>query len=313
MATSKKNTKKKPPQKKNPAKKSKKTKKTEKKVKKRLNYSTIVIILITLAIFIFLKTRDDDKSMGSIDSLNTQVQTETTTTGLDAYELAYYYPTANLNNGGIVEHLAYSLDYNEDHEQADWVFYELTKEEVLNKAVPRKDKFISDPSQSITSASPKDYYKSGYDRGHLCPAADNRWSQQAMEESFYMSNMTPQHPDLNRKIWAELEKQVRDWAIENGKVYVATGPILNDGIKVKIGSNQVSVPNYYYKVVADLSGDEIKGVGFIFSNGENNGQLKNYAFPIDMIEERTNIDFFYKLDDTIEKKIETEFKMEDWF
>jgi endonuclease G len=85
--------------------------------------------------------------MGSIDSLNNQVQTETTTTGLDAYDLAYYYPTANLNNGGIVEHLAYSLDYNEDHEQADWVFYELTKEEVLNKAVPRKDKFINDPSQ----------------------------------------------------------------------------------------------------------------------------------------------------------------------
>lgn len=317
MATQKKTTKKKTtnnkkaPSKKSASTKRKSSKKTSsKKTRKRLSYSTVTIVIIAVATFFFLNSREDHDI---IEDINIEAQATEERLNLDEHVLSYYYPSSNLSNGGLVEHEAYSLDYNEDHEQADWVFYELTKDEVLNKKVVRKDNFKTDPSTSISSALPTDYYKSGYDRGHLCPAADNRWSAQAMEESFYMSNMTPQHPDLNRKIWADLEDLIRDWAIENGKIFIATGPVLADGIKMKIGKSKVSVPNYYYKIVADLSGDDIKGVGFIFSNGENNGELKYYAFPIDMIEERTNIDFFYKLDDEIEKKIETDFKIEDWF
>ena len=306
-ATSKKRTSKKaaPKQKKNTK------KKIQKKVHKRLNYSTLIIITIAIITFFYLNSRDNRDSIEEVMKQESQEINQGDL--LDGKELAYYYPTADLTNGGIVEHLAYSFDYNEDHEQADWVFYELTKSEVLNQKVLRKDNFSQDPSTTISSALPTDYYKSGYDRGHLCPAADNKWSAQAMDQSFYMSNMTPQHPDLNRKIWAELEKKVREWAVANEKVYVATGPILADGFKHKIGKSQVSVPNYYYKVVADLTGDEIKGVGFIFTNSENNGQLKYYAFPIDMIEERTNIDFFPKLDEEVQKQIETEFNIEEWF
>ncbi len=310
MATTKKSTTPKTGKKKaSPKKKSTKAKK--KTTSKRFSYSSLVIILIALAMFFFLKNKKDSDI---IEEINTENTTDSIQNLLfDQYKLDHYYPKTLENNTTLVEHLAYSLAYNEEHEQADWVLYELTKEEVEDKKFPRKDNFKADPSPSISSASPQDYYKSGYDRGHLCPAADNRWSAQAMDQSFYMSNMSPQAPELNRKIWKDLEEQVRDWALQYEKLYIVTGPILNDGVRTKIGDNQVSVPNYYYKVVADLTGDNIKGVGFIFSNGQNNGQLKNFAFPIDMIEERTNIDFFYKLDDDIEKKFETEFKIEDWF
>lgn len=318
---------KKTPLKKSPVKKTQTKKKPKKKSKikssKRISYSTIIIIIIVLLAFFYLHKCRKDNAIDQVIQQTTVTKEEPVTKEsseikikpnlLDSKELSLYYPSANLTNGGIVEHLAYSLDYNEDYEQADWVFYELTKAEVLNKKVPRKDKFIPDPSATISSALATDYYKSGYDRGHLCPAADNRWSQTAMEESFYMSNMSPQHPDLNRKIWAELEDKVRDWAVFNEKVFVATGPILADGYKLKIGKSNVAVPNYFYKVVADLTGSEIKGVGFIFVNGQNNGELKYYATSIDMVEERTKIDFFPKLDQKIQKQIESDFKVEDWF
>lgn len=292
-------------------------KKSSRQSAKRLSYSTLIIIIIVVSAYFYLnKSRKADT--GEIGKIVNKIEQDPTDIIaqidlLDSKKLSHYYPSADLTNGGIVEHLAYSLDYNEEHEQADWVFYELTKEEVQNKKVPRKDKFAKDPSTSISSALPTDYYKSGYDRGHLCPAADDRWSQEAMEQSFYMSNMSPQHPDLNRRIWKDLEEKVRDWAVENEKVYVATGPILIDGFKAKTGKSSVSIPNYFYKVVVDITGDEIKGVGFIFSNGENNGELKYYACPIDIVEKRTNIDFFPNLSNDIEKQIEADFIIEDWF
>lgn len=330
MAT-KKTTKKASPKKKSPVKKKTKKKINKKSSSKKLSYSTLIIIAVVVLMFFYINRNDKPDIINQIQEQQSDKvsQTELIESKVDEdildqiieeksevitqKDLSFYYPSSNLTNGGIVSHLAYSLDYNEDYEQADWVLYELTKAEVLNKKVPRKDKFVKDPSTSISSALPTDYYKSGYDRGHLCPAADNRWSQDAMDQSFYMSNMTPQHPDLNRKIWAELEEKVREWAIENEQVYVVTGPILADGFKSKIGKSNVAIPNYFYKVVADLTGDEIKGVGFIFVNGENNGELKYYACSIDMVEERTKIDFFPQMSDVIEKQIETDFVVEDWF
>ena len=289
-------------------------KKPSKQTSKRISYSTIIIIILVVSAYFYLNWTGKADKGDIINQVEEQqsdiiVQTET----IDGKELSYYFPSSDLSNGGVVNHLAYSLDYNETYEQADWVIYELTKEEVKNKKVSRKDKFAKDPTSAISSASATDYAKSGYDRGHLCPAADNLWSQEAMNQSFYMSNMSPQDPDLNRGIWKELEEKVRDWAVENEEVYVVTGPILADGFKKKIGKSNVAVPNYFYKVVADLSGDEIKGIGFIFVNGENNGELKNYGCSIDMVEQRTKIDFFPNLNDNIEKQIESDFIIEDWF
>ena len=151
----------------------------------------------------------------------------------------------------IITHTGYSLLYNETHEQANWIAYDLTAEET-NKLFERTDKFISDPKVKTGTASDKDYKGSGYDRGHLAPASDMGWSTTAMAESFYYSNMSPQTPSFNRGIWKKLEELVRTCAIENNTIYVVTGPVLTNGLQT-IGPNKVSVPNYYYKVVLDYS------------------------------------------------------------
>ena len=211
----------------------------------------------------------------------------------------------------IINHFGYSLSYNEDHEQANWVIYELTDNEVSG-GVKRKNQFRSDPKVKTASASLSDYKGSGYDRGHLAPAADMKWSVTTMSESFYMSNMSPQRPSFNRGIWKRLEEQVRLWAINNKSIYVVTGGVLEDELET-IGVNEVSVPEYFYKVILDYIEPELKGVGFIIPNKRSNENLINFAVSVDSVEISSGIDFFYLLPDSIEKRIESNVNLSEWF
>jgi len=195
----------------------------------------------------------------------------------------------------IITHTGYTLLYNETHEQSSWIAYELTKEET-NKIYERTDKFISDPKVKTGTATDKDYAGSGYDRGHLAPASDMGWSVTAMAESFYYSNMSPQTPSFNRGVWKRLEELARTWAIENNSIYIVTGPVLTTGLNT-IGSNKVSVPNYFYKVILDYSEPSIKGIGFIIPNTNSSEPLQQFAVSIDSVEKFTGIDFFSLLAD----------------
>jgi endonuclease G len=210
----------------------------------------------------------------------------------------------------VISHTGYSLLYNETHEQANWIAYDLTKEET-NKLFDRTDKFISDPKVKTRTANDKDYSGSGYDRGHLAPASDMGWSSIAMAESFYYSNMSPQTPSFNRGIWKRLEELVRTWAVENNTVYVVTGPVLNNALTT-IGANKVSVPKYFYKVILDYSEPSVKGIGFIIPNTGSIEPLKNYAVSIDSVEKYTGIDFFPLLPDDQEELIEQTLCIQCW-
>jgi len=194
------------------------------------------------------------------------------------------------SNQTVVSHTGYSLVYDETHEQAIWVAYELTQEETANE-IERSDHFSEDPEISSRSATHADYAKSGYDRGHLAPASDMGWSIQAMEESFYYSNMSPQHPSFNRGIWKKLETQVRTWARDHERVYVVTGPVLSEGLPT-IGPNEVSVPKYYYKVILDNHNTHANGIGFILPNAPSKQPLSEFAVTIDSVEKVTGINFF---------------------
>jgi endonuclease G len=210
----------------------------------------------------------------------------------------------------IITHTGYSLLYNEKHEQASWVAYDLTKEET-NKLYERTNKFIIDPKVRKGSANDRDYEGSGYDRGHLAPASDMGWSSTTMAESFYYSNMSPQTPSFNRGIWKKLEELVRSWAIENNSVYVITGPVLTDDLET-IGPNEVSIPNYYYKVILDYSEPNIKGIGFILPNTGSKEPLQTYAVSIDSVEKVTGINFFPLLEDDQEELIENTLCVKCW-
>jgi endonuclease G len=210
----------------------------------------------------------------------------------------------------IIRHTGFSLLYNEAHEQASWVAYELTREKTA-KGVERTDKFLPDPKVLTGTATNKDYEKSGYDRGHLAPAADMSWSEVAMAESFYFSNMSPQLPGFNRGVWKRVEEQVRLWAVENERIHIVTGPILTEGLNT-IGKNEVSIPNHYYKVILDYTSPNVKGIGFIIPHESSSLSLQHFAVTIDSVEILTGIDFFPSLPDSHEYLIEKTLCISCW-
>ncbi len=220
-------------------------------------------------------------------------------------------PTVNL--GKLVKHSYYALSYVEEHEQPEWVAYELTRENLYPNA-KRKDNFRPDPRVPKGSASKRDYRGSGYDRGHLVPAGDMTFSAKAMSETFYLSNMSPQVRNFNGGIWRELEESTRYWTKKFGRLYVVTGPVLTGEIREKIGGNGVSVPDQYYKVLLDLDEPEIKAIGFLIPNEVSVDPLKAYAIPIDEIEELTGLDFFSNIidDPKLEAKLEKGHNIRQW-
>lgn len=210
----------------------------------------------------------------------------------------------------IIHHTGYTLSYNEKHEQANWVAYELTREETV-KAFERSNKFMVDPKVSTGSASDADYAASGYDRGHLAPAGDMSWSSVSMTESFYYSNMSPQVPAFNRGIWKSLETLVRSWAGEYGDIYIATGPVLKEGLQ-QIGPDGVSVPTHYYKVILDYRSDVHRAIGFILPNAASHASLESFAVSVDSVEKVTDLNFFDALPDASENQLEQELCISCW-
>ena len=211
----------------------------------------------------------------------------------------------------LVIHTGFALVYDEAHEQAKWVAYELTRDEVYG-VFERADNFRADPSIASGSAELDDYRGSGYDRGHLIPAADLPWAEEAMGDSFYLSNMSPQEPSFNRGIWANLEAVVRTFAATEGAVSVVTGPVLSEGPYEVIGENEVSIPQSYFKVVLDYLEPEKKAIGFVLPNEGSDKNLRTFATTVDEVELITGIDFFPLLPDEEETHLESSVDVSSW-
>ncbi len=204
--------------------------------------------------------------------------------------LAAGYPGTSMTDT-IRSYKGFDLGYNEAGEQASWVVYVLTRDEVENGSISRTDNFRSDTSISTGSASLADYRGSGYDRGHLAPAGDMKWDREAMSQSFLLSNMSPQSPSFNRGIWKKLEQEVRKWAVEKDSIYVVTGPVLHT-LENSIGKNEVGVPAYYFKIVVDLSPPGHGMIAFLLPNKGSGEQLASYAISVDSLERFTGYNFF---------------------
>lgn len=206
----------------------------------------------------------------------------------------------------VVVHLAYTLSYSEKHEQAKWVAYILTCEQVTERVAERGNNFREDPDVKTGSATLADYKRSGYDRGHLAPAADMAWSEEAMSESFYLSNMSPQTPSFNRGIWKYLEELIRDWARLYDTLYIVTGPVLTANLPT-IGPNHVSIPTHYYKAIFRLTDNLPEGIAFLLPNlkTQQKNPLSSYVITIDSLENLTHLNFFPALPDSIENEMES--------
>lgn len=198
----------------------------------------------------------------------------------------------NSTTGAVVRHTWFSLSYSEDHEQAEWVAYELTRERLNANFAERTNIFKPDPDVKTESATPRDYTGGGFDKGHLCPAADMGFDEKAMDETFYMSNISPQKKAFNTGIWRELEENTRDWARHFRHVYVITGPILSKKMDTPpLGFSKVTVPAAFYKVI--LAGD--KGIAFLMPNEKSDRPIMDFAVSIDRAEAVTGLNFFPKM------------------
>lgn len=215
-----------------------------------------------------------------------------------------------VDNHQILTYTQFTISYNEEHEQADWVAYELNSDEVAMD-LPRCDCFASDQNVTTGSATLTDYRSTGFDRGHLSPAADNNMSLLANEESFLFSNMSPQLPSFNQGIWAELEKWVRDKADDFDTVYVVTGPVFVNNLGT-IGNNEVTIPGYFYKTLLRFDGNTAKTIAFLLPNVGAVGNLEDYVVPVNTIETLTGLNFYPKLSNSIENLVESQHSSSSW-
>jgi endonuclease G, mitochondrial len=204
----------------------------------------------------------------------------------------------------LVRHEGYTVRYDDALKVPVWVAYPLLAYELTGKAERDRERFTPDPAVEGGTALPSDYTRSGYDRGHLAPAGDFKFSQQMMRETFYMSNIAPQIPDFNRGIWRELEEQVRSWAYRDGGLYVVTGPVLQKNLPTIGKANDVAVPEYFYKVILYCRNPDIRLIGFLLKNEPSNERLTEFVVPVSQIEEMTGLDFFPKIPDDLERRLE---------
>lgn len=215
----------------------------------------------------------------------------------------------------IIEHKGFVVSYNADFLNPNWVAYELTASEASATAASRTDKFTPDPDVEGVIADTHDYTGSGYDRGHMAPAADMKWDPTAMAESFYMTNICPQDRELNGGLWLELEQKCRYWAKKYGPLYIVTGPYYSrrEDYNV-IGDNEVAVPDAFFKAICQKRGDRWTGISFVIINDKmaNSRDLMSFAHAITGLEYITGLTIFANFDPETNKVVKNGIVREDW-
>lgn len=208
----------------------------------------------------------------------------------------------------IIDYTGFRLSFNASRHIPNWVAWQLTREKTKGTH-PKAKKFLNDPE---VEGCPEhyDYSYSGYDRGHMAPAADMKWSPDAMHDCYYLTNICPQTKPLNTGAWKALEEKCRKWATIDGEIIIICGPVLTDTIREYIGDSRIAVPKRFFKVI--YSPSHRKGIGFIMPNDRVEGGMQQSAVTIDQVEAITGHDFFASLPDDIENDIESQCDFHYW-
>jgi endonuclease G len=182
---------------------------------------------------------------------------------------------------------AYVSAHDDERLVPAWVAWTLTPEHAMG-CLPRKNQFAVDPDLPAGHrARPVDYTKSGFDQGHLSPNADHAWDADVMRQSFLMSNMSPQRPQLNRLEWEALEAATRAWTLTMGTLVIIDGPIY-DTDPMTIGPDHVAVPTRFWKVV--ISPEKDQAIAFEMENGTvRKGPLDPYVVSIAQLQHDAGI------------------------
>lgn len=210
----------------------------------------------------------------------------------------------------IKEYEGFTISFNKSNGTPNYVAWELLGDETSGGS-SRKNKFWTDPEIDGCPTT-FDYSRSGYDRGHLCPAADQKWSEQAMSDCFVMANICPQKHELNSGAWTTLENKERQWARRDSSIMIVAGPIYSENDRETIGENKVRVPGAFFKAFLSPYGDNPKAIAFVYPNMSAPGNMQDYAMSIDQLEALTGYDLFPSLPDDIEEKVESVYSFKEW-
>ena len=285
---------------------------------KKFGITALLAVALVLAVTVARKSEDETQT----EAVATRVfhtpsansQTDDPAEGNDSWKQAaegLEIPHYESSRGGqLISHTGFTLSYDADFKTPQWVAWQLTAEKAAGEE-PRADSFSPDPEVRGAKAYPQDYTNSGYDRGHMAPAGDMKWSRQAMQESFYMTNICPQNRNLNRGDWKDLEELERTWATRHGTVYIVAGPMYTRKNPPRIGNHKVAVPDSFFKVLLVAGGAEPQAYAFVFRNEAGSRPLKSYQHTVDEVEELTGIDFFPALPDGVEARVEAALNLLD--
>ena len=210
----------------------------------------------------------------------------------------------------ILVRKAYTVSYNKETKCPNWVAWELTSSHA-DGDLPRDSKYYEDDEVPLPRSTNEDYRGSGWTRGHMCPAGDNKWDADAMRESNLLTNMCPQHASLNSGLWNVIERDCRKWAKAYGDLYIVCGPVLLNREHETIGMNKVVVPEAFFKVILRLS-PEPAAIGFVVRNNEGKKKKDQFINTVDDVERITGMDFFPALPDSIENIVEAYANLNDW-
>lgn len=304
--------------------------------KRKINKPLVIIILVAIIITLILISRAVilDRRVADPDEIkaeSTEIQPDTKPSEKPATKIikdrSKNQPTPIFSSSKlelplyhadavIITHPVgrYTVSYNNADRQPQWVAYTLTSSD-LKRNAKRRYKFTPDPyvlDNGLYTAYNSDYAKSGYDKGHLLPSADRSASQEANDATFYLSNVAPQHPSLNRKVWRLLEEQIRRLTDYYDTLYIVTGSVI-ESKHTTIGANKVSVPTKFYKTLLGKSKGQWVSIGFVMPNSADvGGEFWDYAVSVDSVERLSGVDMFHRLPDEIEPQVEADFSEKPW-
>ena len=276
----------------------------------------MTLVCITILTIVLLSCQRKETAPQKADGLYSTAQaTQPKADGQKAKVVRLFEIPAPLNDRPeqILHRRGYTTSYNRTTKTPNWVAWHLTAAHTHGRIQREEEVFTEDEDiPQGQRATDNDYYNSRYDRGHMCPAGDNKWDQLAMTQSFLFTNICPQNHGLNKYEWNDLEKLCRDWARQYGAVDVVCGPLFTtSGQQKTIGRNKVWVPDAFFKVVLCRQGTP-KAIGFVYRNEGKKQPMSDAVRSVDDIERLTGMDFFPALDDNIENKVEAKANLADW-
>ena len=297
-------------------------------MKLKVTIGIFLIVFLGLVLLLYANGRSSNdyaiSQMASLDEnpVSNEMQTEKTESDFDEpetkiepavsdsiFEICKPAPLTGVSEQ-IIKKKSYIVSYNKDTKIPNWVAWHLTGDH-SDGPVGRSNAFYEDEEVPAPRATSEDYRGSGWSRGHMCPAGDNKWNSDAMYESFSLVNVCPQNSSHNSGLWNSIEMDCRRWARKYGDIYIVCGPVLMRGNHETIGDNAVIVPEAFFKVVLCLN-DKPKAFGIITRNTDGNSKRDLYYNSIDQVERITGIDFFPALPDELEDYIESDVNMNLW-